>query len=138
MKGLRCARNPLGGRATYASTPALEVSGRSDAYVTTAETPSVESEDLDVTLERNLFTIQGQRPFKAEWTGPHYDHVERHYGEFRRSVMLPGYAQPHPVHAFCQHGLLHTALRQAEESQPRRIGISAMQRLPGPRGSDDV
>src|SRR4029453_17122719 len=49
-------------RAT-AWAPALDISERKDAYLVTVELPGVEADDLQITLEDGLLTIQGERPF---------------------------------------------------------------------------
>ena len=48
---------------TTAWAPALDISERKDAYLVTVELPGVEAEDLDITMEDGLLTIQGERQF---------------------------------------------------------------------------
>ena len=44
---------------------ALDISERKDAYLVTVELPGLKSEDLDITMEDGLLTIQGERQFTA-------------------------------------------------------------------------
>ena len=55
------ARQGQGGGRVWA--PALDISERKDAYVVTVEVPGVNADDLDITLEDGLLTIQGERQF---------------------------------------------------------------------------
>src|SRR5215208_7002445 len=54
---------PQGSGTATAWAPALDISERKDAYLVTAELPGVEADDLEITLEDGLLTIQGERHF---------------------------------------------------------------------------
>ena len=80
------------GRATpMAWAPALDISERKDAYLVTVELPGVDVDDLQITLEDGLLTIQGERYFAHDSSEQHFHRVERHYGAFRRSITLPAH-----------------------------------------------
>ena len=54
------------GRATpMAWAPALDISERKDAYLVTVELPGVEADDLEITMEDGLLTIQGERSWAS-------------------------------------------------------------------------
>src|SRR4029450_2752244 len=53
----------IAGPAPTAWAPALDISERKDAYLVMVELPGVEADDLDITLEDGLLTIQGERHF---------------------------------------------------------------------------
>ena len=63
--------------------PALDISERKDAYLVTVELPGLKPEDLDITLEDGLLTIQGERQFTQESSEQQFHRVERRYGAFR-------------------------------------------------------
>ncbi len=111
-----------GGR-TWA--PALDIAERKDAYVVTVEVPGVRPEDLDVTLEDGLLTIQGERRFTAESSEQQFHRVERRYGAFRRSITLPSQVRADAIEASFDNGLLHVVVPKAEEAKPRKIEIRA-------------
>jgi hypothetical protein len=48
---------------TTAWAPAVDISERKDAYLVTVELPGMKAEDLDITMEDGLLTIQGERHF---------------------------------------------------------------------------
>jgi hypothetical protein len=52
-----------GSGRTTAWAPALDISERKDAYLVTVELPGLEADDLDITMEDGLLTIQGERQF---------------------------------------------------------------------------
>jgi HSP20 family protein len=66
------------GRATAAAwAPALDISERKDAYLVTVELPGVEADDLEITLEDGLLTIQGERHFAHDSSEQQFHRVER-------------------------------------------------------------
>src|SRR5215211_5840545 len=52
---------PQGSGTATAWAPALDISERKDAYLVTVELPGVDADDLEITLEDGLLTIQGER-----------------------------------------------------------------------------
>ena len=82
-----------GGGAATAWAPALDISERKDAYLVTVELPGVEADDLDITMEDGLLTIQGERHFAHDSSEQQFHRVERRYGAFRRSITLPAQVQ---------------------------------------------
>src|SRR4051812_9813225 len=66
MNGMRGQRLKLGqpshpGMNRPLWTPAVDVSEREDAYLVAAELPGVAIDDLDITFESGLLTLEGTR-----------------------------------------------------------------------------
>jgi HSP20 family protein len=116
------------GRATAAAwAPALDISERKDAYLVTVELPGVEADDLDITLEDGLLTIQGERQFTSESSEEQFHRIERRYGAFRRSITLPAQVQAEQIEASFDNGVLQIVVPKMEEAKPKRIQVR-----PGP------
>ena len=49
------------GASILAWAPALDIAERKDGYLVTVELPGVKLDDLEITLEDGLLTIQGER-----------------------------------------------------------------------------
>ena len=116
------------GSATATATatawaPALDISERKDAYLVTVELPGVEAEDLEITLEDGLLTIQGDRQFTSESSEQQFHRVERRYGAFRRSITLPAQVQTDRIEASLDNGVLQIVVPKAEEATPKRIQV---------------
>jgi HSP20 family protein len=105
--------------------PALDISERKDAYVVTCEVPGVKADDLDITLEGGLLTIQGERPFERESSEQQYHRVERRYGSFRRSITLPSQVEADQIEASFENGVLEVVVPKAEEAKPKRVRVSS-------------
>ena len=112
------------GRAmTTAWAPALDISERKDAYLVTVELPGLKAEDLDITMEDGLLTIQGERQFTDESSEQQYHRVERRYGAFRRAITLPTHVTAEGIQALVEDGVLQILVPKAEEAKPKRIQV---------------
>jgi HSP20 family protein len=110
------------GEAT-AWAPALDISERKDAYLVTVELPGVEADDLEITLEDGLLTIQGERQFTQESSEQQFHRVERRYGAFRRSITLPAHVMAEGIEATVDNGVLQIMVPKLEEATPKRIQV---------------
>jgi len=112
------------GRATpTAWAPALDISERKDAYLVTVELPGVEIDDLQITLEDGLLTIQGERHFAHDSSEQQFHRVERRYGAFRRSITLPAHVMAEGIEATVDNGVLQIMVPKMEEATPKRIQV---------------
>jgi HSP20 family protein len=109
-------------RAT-AWAPALDISERKDAYLVTVELPGLKPEDLDITMEDGLLTIQGERQFTSESSEQRFHRVERRSGAFRRAITLPAHVMAEGIQASFEDGVLQILVPKAEEATPKRIQI---------------
>jgi HSP20 family protein len=105
--------------------PALDISERKDAYLVMVELPGVEPDDLQITMEDGLLTIQGERQFTSESSEQQFHRVERRYGAFRRSITLPAQVQAEQIEATFDNGMLEIVVPKAEEATPKRIQVRA-------------
>ena len=116
-----------GSATATAWAPALDISERKDAYLVTVELPGVEADDLDITMEDGLLTIQGERHFAHDSSEQQFHRVERRYGAFRRSITLPAQVQAEQIEASFDNGVLQILVPKMEEAKPKRIQVR-----PGP------
>ena len=91
--------------------------------VVKAELPEMKREDIKVTFENNVLTIEGERMFADEPARDSYHRIERHYGAIRRSFTLPASVDAARVQATYQDGVLTITLPRREETKPRQIAI---------------
>ena len=104
--------------------PALDISERTDAYLVTVELAGVKLDDLEITLEDGLLTIQGERQFTSESSEQQFHRVERSSGAFRRSITLPAHVVAADVEASMEDGVLRILVPKAEEAKPKRIQVN--------------
>jgi len=105
--------------------PALNVGGTPQTVEVYAFAPGVDPSTLEVSLERGLLTIAGERknalPKTDAKAAVHIN--ERFEGRFRRMLTLPEDADPDAVEARCRDGVLHITVQRRASAQPRRIAI---------------
>lgn len=66
----------------------------------------VSSEDLDISLAKNMVTIKGKRHNKEIAAPAAYDHQELYWGSFSRSIILPLDVDVEKARAVIKNGLL--------------------------------
>ena len=112
------------GASTPAWAPALDIAEGKDAYLVTVELPGVKLDELEITMEDDLLTIQGERQFTSESSEEQFHRVERSSGAFRRSITLPAHVMADEVEASMEDGVLCILVPKAEEAKPKRIQVT--------------
>jgi HSP20 family protein len=112
------------GASTRAWAPALDISERTDAYLVTVELPGVKLDDLDITMEDGLLTIQGERHVANDSSEAQFHRVERSSGAFRRSITLPAQIEADAVEASMEDGVLRILVPKAEDAKAKRIQVT--------------
>ncbi len=124
--GQQRGANPEG----QAWAPAVDIAERKDAYLVTAELPGVGTEDLEITFQDGLLTIQGERHPAADTGGEKVHRSERRYGAFRRSITLPRHVQADKIEASAQDGILQILVPKAPEAHAQRIQVRPGKSMP--------
>ncbi len=112
-----------GGSSAPAWAPAVDICERKDAYLVTAELPGVGLDELDITIENGLLTIEGERHVRPDSSEEQVHRVERRYGPFRRSITLPTHVLADAVQASVEDGVLAILVPKAQEVQAKRIAV---------------
>jgi HSP20 family protein len=107
--------------------PPVDISERKDAYLVTAELPGVKADELEITFEDGLLTIQGERRFAHDSADEKMHRAERYYGAFRRSITLPSHVEADKIEASTQDGVLQIMVPKAPDVQAKRIQVRAGQ-----------
>ena len=90
----------------------------------TADLPGVGAEDLEVTFQDGLLTIQGERRSHSDSAaGDKVHRAEGRYGAFRRSVTLPSHVQADRIEATTQDGVLRILVPKAPEVRAKTIPV---------------
>lgn len=103
--------------------PAINVGNTPTSVEIYAFAPGLDAAKIDVTIDRGVLSIAGERPALAEQDGSRTYSRERFSGSFRRAVNLPDDADPSQVQASYRDGVLRISIARQAEAQPRRIAI---------------
>jgi len=106
--------------------PALNIGTWAEALEIYAFAPGIDPASIDVSVEKGLLTISGERRRKVEEAkeGKVAYANERFDGRFRRVVALPEDADPGRVDASYGDGVLKIVVAKRESSKPRQIRVS--------------
>jgi HSP20 family protein len=111
------------GRPAARWAPALDVVESNDAYRIDVEVPGLRPEDIEVTVDQGMLTVQGERRSEEETRDRQYHRMERRYGVFRRSITLPTLVDASRVEATYDNGVLRLTVPKTEAAQPKRIEV---------------
>ena len=103
----------------------LDVTEKDDVYTVKASVPGVNADDIEITLEDNALTIQGEFQSEDVSEDERYHLRERHSGSFSRTINFPVMVNANAVEANYEHGVLTLSVPKAEEVKPKRIAVKA-------------
>lgn len=105
--------------------PPLNVGRTADSVEVYAFAPGLDASSIDVTVERGILKISGERKPVAhqEGAGVHQYAAERPHGRFTRALTLPDDVDNTKVQAKYRDGLLCISLGLKETAKPLRINV---------------
>ena len=113
---------------TTGFAPAVDVYEDEQAIIVKMEVPGIEMKDLDVRLENNMLTVEGERKFEKEEKEENFHRIERRYGSFTRSFTVPNTIEPESISADCENGVLKIRLPKKAEAKPKQIKVQVGQK----------
>jgi HSP20 family protein len=105
--------------------PPVDIYENDDALVVKAELPGFSKEDITVELKNNTLMLRGERKRETEMKEGNYQRMERTYGAFQRSFVLPTTVDQQKVQATYKDGILELNLPKVEAAKPKRVAISS-------------
>lgn len=122
----KSAQTPAGREAMKVNdwSPAVDISETAEEYLIKAELPEIKKEDVKVTVEEGVLTIQGERKYESEEKNRKHHRVERFYGSFARSFHLPEDTDTSAIRAEFTEGMLNLHLPKMEKPATRSVEIN--------------
>ena len=111
--------------AEAAFRPTLDVAETNDAFVINVDLPGVGEDEVDVSVTGNRLTINGRREAEDVREGDRYVAIERSYGSFSRSFVLPDSADVEQIQAELNNGVLRIKVPKRGEMQGRKISVQS-------------
>jgi len=103
--------------------PAIDIRETDNAYLIEAEVPGVDPNSIDITLDKGVLTLKGERLARADDEAGEVRRNERVFGVFERRFTLPDTADVDTIEARAAHGVLSLTIAKKGDSQPRRIEV---------------
>ena len=105
--------------------PALNIGNTPTSVEVYAFAPGIDPAQVDVTIDRGVMTISGERPsaLPGDDAKAGVYARERFAGRFRRAVSLPDDIDPSKVEATYRDGVLRVSVARRESALPKRITV---------------
>jgi HSP20 family protein len=105
-------------------TPNVDILERKDEIVVTADLPGVDEKSLDITLEKNVLTINGR--VESEVAEPYrIAYAEYGIGDYQRAFTLSDEVDKERIQATMKNGVLRLVMHKAAAATTRKIMVTA-------------
>ena len=108
--------------------PRVDLREHDQEFVLVADLPGLNQEDINISVEHNVLTLQGQRTVEHEaQNGQHgYAHYrERASGTFCRRFTLGAAVDADTITATYKAGVLEVHIPKTAAAQPKRIAVQS-------------
>ena len=106
--------------------PRVDLLEHDNEFVLVADLPGMQQDDMNVSVQDNVLTLEGKRTFAHVENGQgKYHYSERTAGTFCRRFMLSTAVNADKITATYKNGVLEVHLPKAVEAQPKRIAVQA-------------
>jgi len=103
--------------------PTLDLADTEDNLVAEIEVPGVSPGEIDIVVTEQKLTISGEKRQQTETGEPSYHLLERRYGKFNRSIILPSAVDPNRVEASYEDGVLRVTMGKTEKTRSKKIEV---------------
>jgi len=105
--------------------PQVDVHEEPERFAVLVDVPGVEPKDIEITAEKGVLTIRGERQAHTQEESSAYRRLERRSGKFLRRFTLPDSANLDAISAKHTQGVLEVTIPKQAKLQPRRIEVAA-------------
>ena len=107
--------------------PHVDIKEDKDRFVLYADLPGIDPDDIEVSMDKGILTIKGERRSESSEQTDRYSRIERRYGSFHRRFALPESADAEGIQAQGRNGVLEIVIPKRPEASPRRIQVGRME-----------
>ena len=104
-------------------SPEVDISEDDQGYFLKADLPEIKKDDVRVTVEDGILSVSGERKCQKEDQKKKFHRIERSFGTFRRSFMLPEDADSTKVTAEFRDGVLKVHLPTTTTPKSKAIQV---------------
>lgn len=104
----------------------VDVYQTNDTIVIQAMVAGVASDDLSVSVTREMVTIRGKREAPKGIPAENYFFQELYWGAFSRTILLPAEIEPEETEATEKHGLLTVKLSKIDKGRTQNVKIKSL------------
>lgn len=104
--------------------PAMDICETENELLVKVSVPGLKSEDIQLEVEDDVLTIQGESRQESESQEKNFHRKEIVCGKFFRRVQLPVNVQGEQAEARFENGILNITLQKAQQARRHKIPIS--------------
>lgn len=105
--------------------PAVDIVEEKDRFVLRADVPGVNPEDIDVSMDKGVLSVAGQRHEERSEDANGAQRLERITGTFYRRFTLPDTANADEISASSENGILEVVIPKQAQVESRRIVVKS-------------
>ena len=104
----------------------LDVIESDTEYTVKASVAGFDPNKIDISYDDNILSIKGEvADENVDENQGKYHIRERYYGNFQRSISMPGVVDAEKIFAETENGILVVHLPKKPETQPKKISVNA-------------
>lgn len=103
--------------------PAVDIVETPQEFLIKAELPDVKRDDIKVSVHNGQLRIEGERKQEKEEKDKKFHRVERFYGSFMRTFVLPENVDEAKLTADFKDGVLNVHLPKTEKPSPKAVDV---------------
>ena len=103
--------------------PPVDIFEDKDAFHLRVELPGMKTEDVHVSVENGVLSVQGERKLERDDDRDGYHRIECSYGSFVRSFTLPKTVDGDRLEAEMRSGILSVRIPKQAAPEPKRIAV---------------
>jgi HSP20 family protein len=114
--------------ATASWIPAVDIYEYDNRFELMVDLPGVDPKDVEMTLDRGVLTLTGERNTERAVEKSEKDvavRIERGHGRFHRRFILPESVDTERIEARSRNGVLEIKIEKQAKAQPKRIQVAA-------------
>lgn len=109
---------------TSAWSPLVDIKDEKDCFLVIADVPGIKKEDFSISIEQQVLTLKGERPFEQTEQQQSWTRRERPQGQFYRRFSLPQSVDNAKITARYAHGVLEIRIPKREAAAEKKVEIS--------------
>ena len=110
-------------RPTAMWSPRMDLIETDGGYDLHMDLPGLTKDDVSIDVENHRLVVHGQRQEETRTEDANVLRMERRYGHFYRSLLLPDAALPDKAEATFRDGVLTIHVPKSEAKKPKKIRI---------------
>ena len=98
-------------------SPSLDFIEKENNFEINIETPGIEKDNIDITIDKDILTIKGEKKYERIEEKEEVHINERFFGSFRRQINLPINCDKEKINAKYNNGILILSLPKIKEKE---------------------